>query len=328
MRGAIAEFLSSPLSGDTELKKLFGPAFQSLEDWKTFIRQGLSLNSVTNQMCSHRWDVKTFQALYVACWVHNPVEKGTFMIQIPDGCAARVQTAITECCTKRKSSHLSGKGYSASKGWNFLKHYHELLVQFEKTGNQYFLFLKAEGHTTNTSAIVPHAASWAHKEVYGYGKTASPELHKLASEKPDLVSSRSAENYAKGYKALLKEVLGLSGKKVLVHEMLDKLYKVTGFCHCTSVSVITKVSVASTSFELGRSLEEFCKAASRAGPYRMAGKITEDMIKDLEAIAKTLMKDPPDKLTPRVYEEIRTTPYELDSSINYFLAYQPVALLY
>lgn len=320
---AIADFLSSPLSGDKNLKKCFGDDFQLLDSWQRFINQGLrNWISVTNLMSycgGQSWSVKTFQALYVACWVHNPIEKGTFMIQIPNRCDVNVQTAIKKHCHWRiGSSHLSGKGYSARDNWNFLRHYHELLVQFEKTGNQYFLFLKAEGHTTRPGGVLSHLSSWNNKKKHGEGNMVSPELNALASsaQHRGLVTSRAAENYGKGYEALLK-LLGLTGKKVLVHEMLDKLYNVTGFCSQTFVSVTY------TSFELGESLEHFLRVENT-----IWGKLTEEMRKDLRAIATTLKKDPPDILTPRVYQEIRITPDELTSTINEFLAYKPVGLLY
>lgn len=232
-----------------------------------------------------------------------------------------VFAAVRKVCIKRiGSSHLSKVGYSAREGWNFLKHYHELLIQCEETLGRPYLFLKAEGHTTGPSGIVPHLVSWAHKKWYGEGKTVSPDLNELALKSPELVSRRAAENYAVGYKALLKEVLHLKGKKVLVHELLAKLYSETGF------KARTSISITSTSSEWGESLEQYCELATNPGPMRLTytkdGKITPEMISDLRAIAKTLKSDPGDKLFPRVFEEIRTNASELDASISKFCEYQ------
>ncbi len=325
MQGRIAAFLDSSLPDDkVTVSKVFGPNFQTLDSWKAFIKGNLK-GSVRNLLSGSTdlWTIKTFHALYISCWVHHPVEKGSFMIELPYANAAAVRAAVEKKCHKRiGSSHLSKVGYSARDEWNFLNGYHELLVQFEETAGRYFLFLKAEGHTTRPDGFIPHIVSWVHKKWYGEGKMVSPDLHDLAMKSPDLVSRRAAENYAKGYKELLKDVLGFSGKKVLVHEMLEKLYSVTGF------SIRTKVSITSTSLEWGESIEQFCEAASCPGPYRMGGKITDDMLKDLRAIAKTLKSDPAGELTNRVFEEVRMTPSDLDSSIDSFCTYKPSAELY
>jgi len=76
---------------------------------------------------------------------------------------------------------LSGNGRSASKNWNFLNGYKELLVQYETTKCRPYLFLKSEGHTTGVGGIIPHMQSWVHKSKHGVGKQASLALNALAS---------------------------------------------------------------------------------------------------------------------------------------------------
>jgi hypothetical protein len=72
---------------------------------------------------AQQWQLPTFQALYVACWLHHPVEKGTYLIDlsgVPVGQMAILNAAYQQHLSGRRSSHLSGAGRSAGAGWEFL----------------------------------------------------------------------------------------------------------------------------------------------------------------------------------------------------------------
>jgi hypothetical protein len=230
MNGQIKLLIGSPNQTDL-VHELFGQNFQTLAQWRLYLQNELG-NNVTARLAGAlpSWSVTSFQALYVACWVHHPVEKGTFMINISHLSAAQQQVirqAYETHLTGRKSSHLSGAGRSASRGWDFLNGYRELLVQLEDTAGQLHLFLKAEGHTTALDQVIPHLQSWWHKKKTGEGLEASAFLHATAKAYPQ-VEARAAENYGTGYKALVK-LLGLSGRQQTVRDVLPKLFQATGF---------------------------------------------------------------------------------------------------
>ncbi|VAW79453.1 hypothetical protein MNBD_GAMMA15-1805 [hydrothermal vent metagenome] len=316
MKGKIASFLTSTAATDrAQVKRVFGPKFQDISGWRSFLRTTLNSN-VSSQLSAApaRWSVKSFQALYVACWVHHPVEKGSYMINLGHLSTARrkvIEDACREHCYGRKSSHLSGAGRSASKGWEFLQGYKELLVQYESTKGQPYLFLKSEGHTTGITGIIPHMKSWVHKNKHGFGKLASPSLNALASPVSawsGAVESRAAENYAKGYGKLLKKVLGVSGRQMTVREMMKLLFAKTRFPAPSNFAT-------ANNRQLGLLLARFTYAGSR---YRLKGTITPDMINDLRRLAGTLQKDG-DKHMSRVFREIRATPTEIDQSLAVFL---------
>ena len=324
MRGEIAGFIASTLPATArERSKIFGPRFQTLREWRAFLRTNLVDGKVSEQLAapSTRWSVKSFQALYVACWIYHPMEKGSFMLDLVSlNNAARkvLEEACRKHCHFRISSHLSRLGWSASKGWNFLAGYHELLIQYEKTKGRPYLFLKAEGHAmTNLSGAIAHYRSWRHKAKHGVGLIASQPLADLAKTN-DLVEERAAENFGKGYGKLLS-VLGLSGKKVTIREMVEALFVKTGFRSPHDSTWL----IASNS-ELGRAIEEYCARASVVGSgglrFRMAGRISEVMISDLKDIACTLKRDGT-RYTNRVFQEIRASPKDVDSSLQAFYSH-------
>jgi hypothetical protein len=319
MHGQIAQLLSSTTTADRDVvKEVFGEDFQTMGQWRTFLRARLN-DTVASllQAPAPRWNVQSFHALYIACWIHHPVEKGTFMLNLNSLGANQlgtVRTAYETHCTSRKSSHLSGSGRSASKGWNFLNGYRELLAQYELTGGVPYLLLKAEGHTTGLSGIVPHLKSWNHKRKHGVGLEASPFLNALATANP-LVEGRAAENYDKAYEKLLKDVLGLKGRMVTVREMIPVLFRKTGYSNQAPGQY-----TAMTNQQLGDALGTYCDAATMvgAGGVRFrAGGITGDMIASLRAIAGSLRADG-NSTADRVYREIRLTPIDADHSLVAF----------
>lgn len=76
------------------------------------------------------WTASDFHALYIACWIFYPVEKGTFMIPLTAQQRKNVKSGYQNL-DPRWTSPLHKHGRSAAKGWKFLKGYGELLVQME-----------------------------------------------------------------------------------------------------------------------------------------------------------------------------------------------------
>ena len=125
MHGQIAELIASDFRHNQDIvRDVFGPSFQDISAWRSYLRATLNDN-VSAQLGAPapRWGVDSFQALFIACWIHHPVEKGTFMIDLAGLNVPQrgvVKAAYDKHLTGRKSSHLSGSGRSASKGWAFL----------------------------------------------------------------------------------------------------------------------------------------------------------------------------------------------------------------
>lgn len=320
MQGQIAQLVSSTAEADRDVvKAVFGEEFQTMGQWRQFLRGRLNDTvSAMLQAPGPRWSVQSFHALYIACWIHHPVEKGTFMLNLASlnpGRQKTVRDAYDKHCTSRKSSHLSGSGRSASKGWKFLNGYEELLVQYELTIGVPYLLLKAEGHTTGVSGIIPHLQSWNHKRKHGVGLEASPFLNALASTNP-LLEARAAENYDKAYEKLLEKVLKLKGRMTTVREVVPVLFQKSGYSNRA-----TGHYAGLTNRQLGAELTRYCDATTMVGAggvrYRAGGAITGDMIQSLRDIAKSL-NDDGDTQTERVYREIRLTPVDADHSLIAF----------
>ena len=230
-----------------------------------------------------------------------------------------ILAAYEKHCTGRKSSHLGGKGRSASKGWAFLQHYNELLVHVELVGGRPTLFLKTEGHTTGITGVVPHLKSYIHKKKTGEGLEASPLLTAFAKEYPGLVDRRGAENYGKEYEELLGK-LGLKGRMATARQVIEALFIKTGFQPEGNPAVKAFAQSASND-RLGRALSSYCDAATTVGAggvkFRAGGLVTGPMIEHLRGVAKGL-KDDGRQDTPRLFQETIATPQEIDRSLDYF----------
>ena len=333
MNGQIAALIQSRSESDQQIvRNVFRSRFRDIRSFRNFLKSTLQTN-VSSQLRGSlgQWSIKSFQALFIACWVHHPLEKGSYMIdlsQLAESQRQIIQTACKEFLTPRKSSHLSGAGRSAKKGWEFLKGYRELLVQYESTRGTEYLFLKAEGHGTGITGVAPHISSYFHKEKHGIGHTASAALNTLVSSGNPLVTieGRAAENYANGYKKLLRDVLKLRGRKVTVRDMIPQLYQHAGFPRPTG-------DLANLSNrEVGESLNRFCRHVGnqRARPASLmpatgstgASDITAEMIKDLQSLAQTLIQDGDGQIN-RVFREIRVAPDVVDRSLTTFYELPP-----
>jgi hypothetical protein len=228
MHPALAQGL---IDGDEWVKKIFTEDFHTAKQWREYILEkfggGPSVLTILNK--PNGWSRSDFQALYIACWIFFPVEKGSYMITLTKQQRANVKSGY-ETLDKRWTSHLHEHGRSAAKGWSFLAGYHELLVQMEGGGKhtkeaEPHLFLKCEGHTAFTLA---HLKSYYEKKKTGKGATANPWLQEMARRKKELgldvgITERAAENYSNAYKTLLKQ-MGLKGKTVTVHEAAASMF--------------------------------------------------------------------------------------------------------
>jgi hypothetical protein len=243
MNGAVGSYIYAASLGvptaQRHLAEVFCEDFQTPAGWSNMLGNmpGRSVDGLLNRKGAW-WTRECFQALYVACWIHHPVEKGSYMIQLPSEGYANVKDAYlqllkTGALQERISSHLSKKGASAHEGWNFLKGYGELLVQIEGEANSApYLFLKCEGHALESGlslSTILHGASWVMKEVTGAGATASEALKRWTAFSTT-VEGRAAENFSNDYKKLLKQ-LGLSGTKITVEQVVEALHRKAGFTH-------------------------------------------------------------------------------------------------
>lgn len=192
-----------------ELLPIFSPQFQTAWQWKTYFRErfGHPIPSVT-RILGQADGLRTedFHALYIACWLHFPVAKGSYMIRLSPAQRVQVKRGY-ERLGLRVSSHFEGHGRSAARGWAFLTGYDELLVQMEGGGKNApgpvsYLFLKCEGHTVYH---VGHFTSWLYKIKHGTGKVASPQLEALAANHSFGITPRAAENFDNSYLRLLRD---------------------------------------------------------------------------------------------------------------------------
>jgi hypothetical protein len=300
--------------------KIFSKGFQSEQDFARFLKVELggSVAAKLKEPASN-WSVTTFHALFVASWLNQPTEKGTYMIDLshlPPEQVAEVRKAYEQNLYSRPSSHLDGGGRSGSKGFKFLKGYKELLVQMPEIETKPYLLLKAEGHSTGLSGVIPHMLAWGQKIMTGEGRLRSPELHALAHNETGLVERRAAENFSKQYASLLKQ-LGLSGKTVTVHEMAGKLFEKTGHVP-PQVDQLDEFLKEATNAQLGTALKSFCSSLSdQHGARDAEAWITNEMLDELDKIAASLLSDPQGQ-RGRVFREIYAKPEDLDRTIGAF----------
>lgn len=314
MKGEIKKLFNMPAL----TQQVFHPRFHSIQAISTFVNSNLVGGSVTQQLCapSAYWTKQSFQALFITCWIHHPVEKGTYMISLrsignPDNAAG----AIEDKLVARKSSHLAGKhkskdAFSAAdaSGFVFLAGYKELLVQYELVNGVPFLMLKPEGYTTQTvkDAIL-------HGKNYVIKSTNSKVLNKIAKTDPGLIAPRNAESFDDVYKDLLK-VIGLKGNKnVTVRQMFKRLCERTGHNF--------RVADGAENKFLGGAIKNYCNLLRRTPgktQLNMNGTITAEMVDCLYRLGETHQQDSVEA-GERFYQEVRVTPEELEQSFNNFI---------
>lgn len=310
------------------VQTVFGPAFQTPRGWADFLDTSIPMRDVgvLLKRSPAFWNRENFQALYVACWIFHPVEKGSYMLQLGPTEYQNVKGAYDRLLQSgelqaRISSHLSKRGASAHEGWGFLQGYAELLVQIEgeRTGAPY-LFLKCEGHAMDGMiSTLKHCTSWLVKIATGAGQTASPALNNLAKSSTT-VEARAAENFGKAYKKLQKK-LGLSGTEVTVGEVVAQLWKKAGFTHAISAQTLANTHALGKAM-LGPQgmIAVFRKQAAQ---LKKAGvSFTPELEKELTELAERMVATAAAH-PQQHYHEVRVTPQELTQALTAFSSYVP-----
>jgi hypothetical protein len=323
---------------EPEVMRVFCRRFASSAGWRRFMLSEYGeppgLEAILDQETG--WDdkltcLRRFQAMFIACWVCHPLEKGTFMLSL-DGARSNVERGYRSL-DARWSSHLSKQARSAGDGFEFLKGYKELLVQIEGD----FLFLKAEGHrASGAGAIssVKHVGGWVRKSLTGSGNTASRELNDLVETRPHLgIQKRNAENYGKKYEALLKKHLKLRGPRISIRLALDEIIlqcltsfdEAAGFVGLLVDNGFDRNLVSThglTHSDMGRLLRNVVIPFSSQSPRAGFRKLIEDAEHELDGLIQCLLNDLEllDTRTPRYFQEVRTSPATVDSALRDFAA--------
>ncbi len=328
MKGAIGSYLSAAAAGVPAAKKklrgVFTEDFQTPHDWRDFLDANIPMWDVETLLGRKAawWHRENFQALYVACWIFHPVEKGSYMLRLESPTQqANVREAYDELLQKgelqsRISSHLGKRGASAHEGWNFLRGYKELLLQIE--GNGAYLFLKCEGHPLEAGISgLKHLLSWGVKALTDAGKTASPELHNLAKDSSN-VELRAAENFSSSFKSLQKQ-LGLSGEMVGVGEVIDGLWLKCGFNQSIPDNIKNNTHLLGRNM-LGPTGYIAVFERQRDVLRKNGVKLTPEIVGELKKLATRLLATATVHTTQH-YHEIRVTAKELTNSLTVFEGY-------
>jgi hypothetical protein len=296
-------------TGDQEIMDLFGPGFSTALKWTNFLEQyfgpgdPLTINKVLDS--GERWHSVRFQALYIACWIYHPVEKGSYMIKLTPPQKANAENSAKKL-TSRWSSHLAGSSYSAGKDFAFVNGYSELLVMVYED----YLFLKMEGHSALSWA---HLKAWNEKRKTAAGSMNNPALNRLATQKPELgIIARGAENYSKEYEKFLEE-LGLSRRTVTVSDTLLALKQKTSLPLANPVTYEqVKVFLRSVPAKLDGKLKE----AFNAAKDDLRDIARDSFAKDTHRLAHDGVDDTG---MDRIFRELRLDPQRIDRKLNKFV---------
>ena len=304
-----------------EIMALFVPPFDHPAHWISFIEEyfgtdaPVSSYSVTRILnYAAQWHSHRFRALYIACWICHPVEKGSYMIRLTPEQKAAAQASADQL-TWRASSHLASTSRSARGGedFQFISGYGELLVIVEGD----FLFLKMEGHNAMS---ISHMSSWVTKIRTGEGEVANELLNRKAKEGRFGIQGRGAENYSHPYKALIM-ALGMSGKMVTFAQVIAALRQ-----------KFPTVSIPPGGGEqaLRGYFDNLYRFAGMSNPLVLSREFLDillDARKDIMGIISDLVADER-RLGPggldnfgvnRIFREIRMTPEEIDGKLTRFV---------
>jgi len=222
---------SGIVNGADWVSDIFTDRFRTAHQWTDYLLTHfggtMSVNTVLNR--GDGWRAGDFQALYIACWIFYPLEKGSYMIPLTAAQRTNVKSGY-EKLGLRATSHLHKHGRSAGAGWKFLEGYTELLVQMEGGGKHSpeispHLFLKNEGHP---AVSVGHMMSYWHKLRHGTGNVANDAIQRVVNEQKHLgidlgIAERAAENYSGPYQKVL-DALGLPGAAVTAQTAIVEMF--------------------------------------------------------------------------------------------------------
>lgn len=331
MNGQIGGYLYAASLGsriaNNHLAEVFGDNFQTCAGWSAMLSNmpGGRVENLLNRRGAW-WTRECFQTLYVACWIHHPVEKGSYMIQLSSAHLRNVKDAYdtllaSGALQERISSHLSKQGASAHEGWDFLKGYGELLLQIEGEPSSPALFLKCEGHALESGlslSTVKHLAGWVKKCVTGSGVTASQALNDWASY-ASVIEGRAAENFSKSYEKMLGQ-LGLKSRNATVEQMMDAMVRKIGIGGLPN-------HVKNNTHALGQAMlgsrGYIAVFKSQRAELKRKGVDFDDKAeKELSGLAERMVATATPHATQH-YNEIRVTPADIDISLATFRSYIP-----
>jgi hypothetical protein len=324
------------------LGTIFEPPFDRHVGWTDLLRRKLN-RGTTGILASFGGPVPAlasdFQALYIACWIYRPVEKGSFMISLHGHWLRGIMQAF-ERMNFRWSSHLSRTARSAGEEYRFLKGYSELLVQVETdagTGVPY-LFLKTEGHGAFSLA---HLSSFHTKmtSADGRGNVQNAALHHFATQGELGITAAAGENYSKDYEAVLRN-LKIGGLVATADEVIPAIVEklqskaVLANPHVWQRWQHQRATSASAQLSAGLSARNVLLAdlitmvilPTIAQPnvdnakHQFLGVLRAAQ-RTLARLAGNLREDAArfgGEYMPRVFEEVRVTPDLLDRSLNDF----------
>jgi len=327
----IAQFLYYIIESDIS-PNIFGPNFQSYDDFCGFLDEHLGDQHDIRQVWSLKgqnraaWSAVDFQALYIACWIYKPMEKGTYFLRMTDSEAANVKVGY-EKLPSRKSSHLSGSGRSAHDGWAFLKGYAELLVQWQETGGRTYLMLKAEGHTTGITSLYSHLKSWLHKKRTGAGLMANADLNQIATYPGTPVIARGAENFSKEYEEFLKD-LGKKRNNNCYGPSLKLVRSAKASCTVRDMLNVLSASVTDVwGVKTNQEVREKLTAlAQRPNETTINAYVNVDISPGIKAqflrfAQLFLLENRPDKIYNRYFEEVHVNPAQLTNAVRDFMGW-------
>jgi len=292
---------------------IFGEEFRNHTQWLTFICHNFGSKECDIDNCigkSGSWFTpeEFFQTLYVACWIYQPLEKGSYIIDFTDAQMKIICDNYFSKLKERKSSHLEGNNArSAGKGFNFLKGYEELLIQIPDA-NTRSLMLKAEGHNAKSLA---HALGYFKKLKTGTGETANPNLNNLALHHSRFgIVDRKAENYSKSYKSLLKYLdIAQSRETVTVEEALVAILKKKGVKCSNQTNIGTLITIFE---EMLDKLPPIHEGVKKDLDYYLK-KAEIDLRKILVELQKESLHDP--SPTPRYFNEVKGDTLALECAL-------------
>ena len=294
---------------------IFGDKFRMHTQWQTFICHNFGSGKCTIDNCIDKrgnWFTtpeEFFQTLYVACWIYQPLEKGSYIIDFTDAQMNIIRENYFLKLKKRSSSHLEGNNArSAGQGFNFLEGYEELLIQIPDA-NPSSLMLKAEGHTAKSLA---HLLGYIKKVKTGTGETANPNLNNLALQHSRFgILDRKAENYSKSYKSLLKYLdIAQSRETVTVEETLVAILKKKGVKCSNQTNIGTLITIFEDMLDKVPPIHEGVK---KDLDYYLK-KAETDLRKILVELQKESLHNP--SPTPRYFNEVKGDTLALECALG------------
>jgi hypothetical protein len=304
-------------TGDQQIMQLFAEPFNRAQKWIDYLEEhfsgpgtGLSIEHILD--LQERWHSHRFQALYIACWIYHPIEKGSFMIRLNPQQTANAE-ASAGMLTWRMSSHLSGTSRSARGGedFEFIRGYGELLVLLQDN----YLFLKMEGHAASSPS---HLKSYFTKARTGAGEVANPHLNALSMDSRWGILQRGAENYSTSYKALLK-AMGFSGKTVTFAQVIARLQELFPMVAMPAVNGAAALRGYLDRIYVMANANPVVQRSTLYVPLMGARTDMQGIIRDLEKDDHRMPIGGGSHLgTERIFRELRLAPDQIDHKLNRF----------